>query len=62
MHSFGDIADECLSDCSSECSDGSYMFDVEDECKSIIFDYSNSSPINIITIIAILGSVHRRHS
>ena len=47
MHLIGDIADECLSDCSSECSDDSYVSDIENECKSLIFDYSNGSPINI---------------
>ena len=47
MHLIGDIADECMSDCSSECSDDSYVSDIENECKSFTFDYSNGSPINV---------------
>ena len=35
-----------LSDCSSECSDCSYLSDFDDQSKSLNFDISNGSPIN----------------
>ena len=44
--SSGDIADDSMSDCSSECSDTSYTSDIEEQCKSLNFDISNGSPIN----------------
>ena len=41
------LADESLSDCSSECSDLGYQSDIEDQCKSVNFDISNGAPIDI---------------
>ena len=42
----GDLADESISDCSSECSDSSYLSDLDDQWNSLNFDISNGSPIN----------------
>ena len=42
----GDLADDSMSDCSSECSEASYMSDLDDHSKSINFDFSNGSPID----------------
>ena len=35
-----------MSDCSSQCSDSSYLSDLDDQCKSHNYDISNGSPIN----------------
>ena len=45
--SIGDLADESLSDCSSVCSESSHISDFDDNCKSLNFDLSNGSPIDI---------------
>ena len=39
--------DESLSDVSSNISDMSYLYDLDNECQSINFDLSNGSPINV---------------
>ena len=46
LPSFSYLADEGLSDCSSECSDTSRISDFDDQCKSFNFDLSNGSPID----------------
>ena len=46
LPSFSYLADECLSDCSSECSDTSRISEFDDQCKSLNFDLSNGSPID----------------
>ena len=38
--------DESLSDISSECSDLSYISDLEDECQSVNYNLCNGSPID----------------
>ena len=35
-----------MSDCSSQCSDSSYLSDLDDQCKSHNYDISNGSPID----------------
>ena len=40
------LNDDSLSDISSECSDLSYISDLEDECKSVNYNLSNGSPID----------------
>ena len=47
LPSFSYLADDGLSDCSSECSDTNHISDFEDQCKSLNFDLSNGSPIDI---------------
>ena len=44
---FAGIDDSDISDLLSECSETSYMPDIEEEINSINFDTSNGSPINI---------------
>ena len=40
------MTDESLSDVCSDCSDLSYLSDLDDNCQSTNFDLSNGSPIN----------------
>ena len=44
---FAGIADSDISDLCSECSETSYMSDIEEDINSINFDISNGSPIDI---------------
>ena len=44
---FAGLADSDISDLCSECSEISYISDIEEDIRSINFDISNGSPINI---------------
>ena len=47
------MADCDMSDLNSECSDTSYVSDLEDEFNSLNIDISNGPPINIDNLIIV---------